>query len=73
MRFDKWVIFGAAVVIIALEAFAFTRASTDDIVAPVTTSTPEITTPDSPSAQPVSGHRSRPSDKARQPVQTEIP
>jgi hypothetical protein len=51
MRIYKWVTFAAAIVIIALEAFMFTRASTDEIGAPAITATPEVMTPDASSNQ----------------------
>jgi hypothetical protein len=51
MRIYKWVTLAAAIVVVALEAFMFTRASTDDIGAPGTTATREVMTPDSSSNQ----------------------
>jgi hypothetical protein len=47
MRIYKWVTLGAAIVIIALEAFLFTRANTDDIAPAATTATTGVITPGS--------------------------
>jgi hypothetical protein len=51
MRIYKWVTLSAAIVIIALEAFLFTRANTDDIAPPATTATTGVIAPGSGDAR----------------------
>ena len=43
MKIYSWLTLGAAIVVVALEAFLFTRASTDDIGAPRTSAAIETT------------------------------